>query len=488
MNNNESGNAPATTSRMLYWAGMTLIAAALCFGLIEPVLTLGRFVPLDPNEGWNALFAEIAMRGGALYPSPGGLIINNYPPLSFYIVGGLGRLMGDNIYAGRLVALVSMLIVAANIHVWLRSTGSGRRVALLGAGLFAALSVTYARGYAGMNDPQWLAHAIMTTGMVVLWRGNASFRAIVLGSLLMIAAGFTKHLLIPLPIAVTWWLMRRSRPAFMTWVACSALLLAAITLAAWWLYGTAFFESLDSARQYSLHQGIKVTRRALKCFAPIIALAVMLLPYARRSERNEFAAVYFLVAALVSAAASGGVGVDINAFFDLMIAASLCAALTVETLWARRVPGPSRAIEAGSALTLMLGLYLAAYAASIVPAVLREIRGLDALEAETRAATRLVESAGGGRAACETPELCYWGKSEFTLDFFNYGQRLKVGKQPFTPCASAFDGRRIPLVQLLPNDGQGSKQLPPDCNAVILQNYRPVMVSSLGVILAPSRP
>jgi hypothetical protein len=48
--------------------------------------------------------------------------------------------------------------------------------------------------------------------------------------------------------------------------------------------------------------------------------------------------------------------------------------------------------------------------------------------------------------------------------------------------------RRIPLVQLDPNDGQGSKQLPAECNAVIRQNYRPVMTSSLGVILAPSQP
>jgi hypothetical protein len=351
-----------------------------------------------------------------------------------------------------------------------------------------ALAVTYGRPYAGMNDPQWFAHALMTTGLVVLWRGQASTTAILLGSALMMAGGWTKHLLIPLPFATTWWLFRRSRSSFATWLACSATLLVAIGLLVWWLYGAAFFQSLDSARQYSLHVAIKESGGALKRLAPIILMAAVLLPYARRSDRNEFAVVYLLAAGLVAALASGGSGVDINAFFDLLIAASLCAALAVETLWKRRLPGPGLAIEAGPALTLVLGFYVGVYAATQIPSILRDLRGLDALEAQTLGAARLVSQDGGGRAACETPELCYWGHSRFMVDFFNYGQRLKLAKQPLTACEAIFDGRYIPLVQMDPNDGRGSKQLTPACNAVILRNYRPVLTSRLGVILAPARP
>jgi hypothetical protein len=466
---------------------MALLGAAVASGFVEPVLRLTRYVSLDPNEGWNAFFSQIAMRGGELYPAPGSLIVNNYPPLSFYLVGGLGRLFGDNIFAGRVVALVSMLIVAANVYFWLRASGSAVRVAWLGAGAFLALAVTYGRPYAAINDPQWLAHAFMTTGLVVLWRGNASTRAIVLGLLLMMAGGWTKHLLIPLPIATTWWLMRRSKSAFLTWVAFSALLLAAISLVVWWMYGASFFESLNSAREYSLHLAFERTGGALKQVAPIVALAALLLPYARRSERNEFAVVYLLAAGAMATVASGGSGVDINAFFDLLIAASMCAALAIETLWARRLPGTGRAIEAGPALVLLLGLYLGSLAGIKLPSVLRDVRGLDALETETLAASRLVAERGEGRAACEAPELCYWGKSEFVVDFFNYGHRLKVGKQPSTACTAVFGGTMIPLVQLYPNDGHGSDQLPQACNAVILQNYRTILASSVGEILAPVR-
>ncbi len=473
---------------VIFWTGAALLGATIISGLIEPVATLGRLVPLDPNEGWNAFFAQIAMRGGDLYPAPGSDIVNNYPPLSFYIVGLLGRLLGDNIVAGRVLALAGMLVVAGNVYLWLCAAGSGLRIACLGAGLFAAFAVTYARSYAGMDDPQWLAHAIMTSGLVVLWRGNASARAIALGALLIQAGGWTKHLLIPLPIAITWWLLRRSRAAFWTWIAWSALLLAAIGLLVWWLYGAAFFDGLLATREYSLHQAIKETRRALYGFAPLIALSLLLLPIARGSEPREFAVAYVIAAAAVAAAAAGGSGVDINAFFDLLIAASMCSALAVESFWRLPLPGSPRKFEAGPALALLLGIYLCVYAVRLWPETLRNLRGLDALEQETLAATRLIAEQGRGRTACEEAELCYWAKNEFMLDFFNYGQRLKLGRQPVTPCASVLDGRYIPLLQLNPKHGHKPGLLPQACDALIERNYRPVSVSSLGVILAAAQP
>jgi hypothetical protein len=465
---------------------MALLGAAILSGLIMPAATLRRHVPLDPNEGWNAFFAEIAMRGGELYPGPAGSpIIDNYPPLSFYIVGVVGRLVGDNIFAGRAVSLASILIVAGNLYLWLRAGGSARRVAWLGAGVLAAFSLTYARSYAGMNDPQWLAHALMTTGLVVIWRGNASTRAILVGLLLMLAGGWTKHLLIALPFATTIWLFGRPRPAFATWIAGAAVLLGASFVLVWWLYGPAFFHSLIFKREYSLHLAFKDGRGALKCFAPIVLLSLLMFAHLRRDPRRQFAAVYLLATALVAALASGGVGVDINKYFDFMIAASMCAALEVETLWENRLPGPLRGVHWGPALTLLLGVYLAAYAASLLPGVVRDLRGLDSLERLTLAETRLIAREGRGRAACDSPEFCYWGQSAFLLDAFDYGQRLKLGEEPLTACAAVFDGRRILLLQIDPHDGPGSMFLPPACNAVIVKNYRQVSESALGVNLAP---
>ena len=167
----------------------------------------------------------------------------------------------------------------------------------------------------------------------------------------------------------------------------------------------------------------------------------------------------------------------------------LCAALAVETLWEMRLAVPWASFEAGSIFVLLLGGYLAAHAMALLPGALREYRGLDALERETAVFTRLIAEQGKGRAACETPELCYWAKSPFTFDFFNYGQRLFVGAAPMSGCASLFDGRTFPLLQLDPNKrGSGSFQLPAGCNAVIERNFRPLRISELGVLLAPRNP
>jgi hypothetical protein len=472
-------------STLLYWTGIAMIAAVILAGLILPLASLLRFVALDPNEGWNALFTRIAMRGSDLYPSPAGTVINNYPPLSFYVVGIVGRLMGDDIFAGRAVALVSMFIVGANIYLWLRAAGSSARAAYLGASLFLAFAVSYAPTYVGMDDPQWLAHALMTGGLVVLWRGNAGTRAILIGSALMLAGGWSKHLLIPLPIATTFWLARRSRPALLTWVGVSAALLAVTGLVVWWLYGGAFFESLHSAREFSRHQATVRVRTALRFFAPLVVLSVLLLPLGRRSERTEFATAYLLVAGAVAVIASGGIGVDLNANFDFMIAACICSALTADAIWQRQLPGALRGIQWGAMLTLLLGVYLGVKGAGLWAGTVRDLRNLDARENETLAAVHLIAEAGGGRAACEMPQLCYWAKSEFSVDFFNYGQRLKVGMQPLTPCEEVFDGRRVALVQLSAAAGHGSGQLPAACNELIQRNYASRAESGLGSILLP---
>ena len=48
-------------------------------------------MPANYSEGWHAYRADAALAGGVLYPAPDALTSNNYPPLSFYVVGALGR-------------------------------------------------------------------------------------------------------------------------------------------------------------------------------------------------------------------------------------------------------------------------------------------------------------------------------------------------------------------------------------------------------------
>jgi hypothetical protein len=122
----------------------------------------------------------------------------------------------------------------------------------------------------------------------------------------------------------------------------------------------------------------------------------------------------------------------------------------------------------------------------MVPAALAEVRDIGCAREPHPRATRLIARLGDGRAACETPELCYWANDEFRVDFFNYGQRLKVGKVPPSDCDVVFDGESLPLVQLDALDGEDSISLSPACKAAIRRNYRTISAAPrpLGVIMA----
>ena len=474
-----------------FWCALALIVAVIVCGLIAPLLLLPHRIPLDPNEGWNAYFSKIVMGGGNLYPA-GDLVTNAYPPVSFFVVGTAGLLTGDNILAGRTIALLAVLIVALNLFLWLRATGARLRIALLGGAVFLAFAVTYGQTYVAIDDPQWLAHAIMTIGLVVLWRGNASTRAIVAASVLMVVAGLTKHLLLPVPIAVTFWLMIRSRHALVTWIVSCCAVAALSALLLWIAYGSTFFTSLLTARVYYPHRSWVESAVALRCFAPLLGLS-LLQCLGERSERSAFLAAYLIAAAVVGAFASGGAGLDVNAFFDLLIASSLGSALAIDTLWSGRLDGILRAgpllgYRLAPIALILLSICTCAYALTKASYAIASIRSLPELDATTAVYIREIRTHGQGKAACEMLDLCYWADNPFNIDLFTYGQKVATGALPATSCESVFRSTTLPLIQLQTVDRHGVALLPEQCQRIIDANYRALRTSDLGVLLVARTP
>jgi hypothetical protein len=478
----------------LYWCACTLLLGVVACGMTRPLLQIGRYIPLDPNEGWNAYFGEAAIHGGVLYPPADALITNNYPPLSFYIVGAVGHLMGDNIFAGRAIALLSMLFVAWSIYYWLRSSGSAMRIGLLAALTFLAYGVTYGRDYVAMDDPQWLAHAMMMSGLLVLWRGKDDTRHIVLAAVLMMAAGWTKHLLIPLPLAASAWLLWRSRPAFAKWALSLAVSLAIACALAWWLHGARLFESLHEPRQYMRWKAMAQATAALRVFFPLIVLWVVALARDRLSERLGFVSVYLVISGGIAVFAAGGAGVDVNSFFDVLIGASLATGLAVEILWhpgANSRPAATGPVPItspaplfwGSAAALALAICIVSYTVTIAPPQIAKIHSIDADEQTALQDIKVISLDSHGRAACEMLDLCYWAKSAFMVDFFYFGQKLKTGVLPMSACADAFERGDISMVQLESNPRYRAKLLPTDCDELISAQYQSIRQSSFGPLL-----
>jgi hypothetical protein len=474
----------------LYWLAAALLLGVVAFGMTGPLLAIGRYIPLDPNEGWNAYFADAAIKGGVLYPPADALITNNYPPLSFYIVGAVGRLTGDPIFAGRAIALLSLLFVAWSIYYWLRivhrpqnvaadlaNRPSGQRApAVIAALTFLAYAVTYARIYVAMDDPQWLAHALMMGGLLVLWSGPDDTRRIVIGAVLMMAAGWTKHLLIPLPITVSLWLLWRSRPSFAKWAVSATIALAVAALLAWWFHGVRLFQSLNEPREYMRWKAINEATAALRCFAPLVVLWLASLVKQRLGERMGFVSLYLVVSGGVAVFAAGGAGVDVNSFFDSLIALCLASGLALE-----RLSTGSRPLAAP--VSAALAICLVIYGALVAPLMLRDIRNIDADEQTALQDIQAIEANGHGRAACEMLNLCYWAKSAFMVDFFYFGQKLKTGVLPHTACADTFEHGNIAMVQLEHNPRWRAKLLPNDCDTLITTRYRPIRESNFGPLL-----
>ena len=188
---------------------ISVFAILAIYFLIWPMWRVQFPMQIWPTESWNAYHQDAAAAGEPLYARPGQLVVNNYPPLSFIAIGALGKLFGDSLYVGRIISLLSLIAVAAEIVgvVWLLTgkwTGG-----TMGGLWFVAIMAHNSTTYVGANDPQLAGLALM--GLSLVWflaRQNAG-KAVEPALLLMVVAGFWKHNNIGIPLTVMTWLLIR---------------------------------------------------------------------------------------------------------------------------------------------------------------------------------------------------------------------------------------------------------------------------------------
>ena len=474
---------PTAGKRYFVTAAAALMFISALGGMLDPLLAIFHHIPRDYNEGWNAYWQATALQGGAMYPPVSSAVVNNYPPLSFYAIGLLGRYLGDNIIAGRWVALFSLFWISINVALWLRVSGSSRAIAALGGALCVSAFVSYAPHYIAMNDPQLLAHAVMTSALVVLWRFNRS--SAIASACLMVIAGFIKHLLIPIPLATAALLALRRKRDFFAWLLAMTTVLAIGFSLAWLAYGASFFSALNLPRTYDARIAVWETSKISVLLSPLLVCMgigtwshLTALHETRVSDKALFAILYLIIAGASGALAAGGAGVDKNAFFDLFVACCLCTALAIEELSAKPA-----AIRGSLALVCMA---FVAIAAVRLPREIEDISSLDTREREAGREVELIANLGNEHVACETLALCYWAKRPFAVDFFSYGQKLAKSVLPPSSCESLFGSGRIELVQVASDQERstlGSDLLPDSCNAVIGVRFKRLHNSSLGALM-----
>lgn len=396
--------------------GLILLLAATRIWLIQAPFST------DANEGWNA-FQSLRALGvagaGSLYPPPGSLTGNNYPPLSFYLIGWMAQLFGNTIVVGRVVAGLAVLIVAVEIRaIVVRLTGD-RRAAALAALFFLGFVVSIFRTYLFLYDPQWLAHAVMTAGLVLLIPRDATAEpapgAVIAAALLMVLGGTIKHNIFAFPVAVTAWLATHHRRAFTLWVVTGLVAVLVFALGAYLLYGTDFFADLLSApRRQTFGRLVTKSLPIVAAFLPGLILSLRLTRSRFIDSRIDLILFALPIAMLLGIFLRTGLGVDRNVHFEALIALSIA----IGTVLAR----DDNRVTRGLALLAFVALVPIGLAASV-----KDVRSRAANEANW-AAMRARIATIPGPVACEALALCYDAGKAFEMDFFLYGERMADGR------------------------------------------------------------
>jgi len=407
-------------------------------------------IEIENNEGWNAYFADAAMGKMPLYPSADQLITNNYPPLSFYIVGLVARFIGDPVLAGRLLSLVAVVAIATAIALCVRRLGGSGVAARISAAFFVATMSRFFMPYVGMNEPQLLAEAIMAFGFLGFLIARSNDRGYIGPILVMALAGFVKHNIIAMPLTVFLWLALYRRREAVKCFCVAAIAIMIGTAICYALFGENFFLNILSPRHYSL-------KRALRSFQDLEWVSVGLVAclynaWACQRDVNVQLCSCLIAIALGSCfLQKGGAGVDINAQFDLVIAVSvgLGLAFTQVSQWpvARRLR-----LEQAQAILLLAVCLRLLVSKQLQPvrlvfdrSFIKEIAIREKAMADSVQRVRRVP----GDVLCP-PLVNYRSGKPFAVDAFNVQQRILAGALPKDAITAPVAAGTLTIVEVDP--------------------------------------
>ena len=399
-------------SPLLLWGVLALLSLAL---LARNVLAIPVLVPLDPNEGWNAAHALSLLAGHSLYPSPQSLMVNNYPPLSFYLAAILTKATGDAVIAGRLLSLLSLLGACTGLVLVVRQMALSTHAGWV-AVLFFAATLLIASDYVGMNDPQLMGHAVQLAALLFVLRGRA-----LPGAALFAFSLFIKHNLLALPLAAGLWLWRQGRGAALR-LAIAGSGFAVLGLILFYLaYGVSLLSVVSSSRLISAANVISAVSHLWWAALPLVGLMLL------RGPQREFCLIYAAIALIVGLLFSTGDGVDVNIFFDLAIACALGLGLM----------GSARAALCALPLPLFLAFHFHDNNFFFTP----DFRAQSARD------VAFLQSRPGP-VLCDQLSLCLWAGKGAEVDVFNVGEQIKTGGRASSNLARMIAAHRFAALQL----------------------------------------
>jgi len=429
-----------------YWAILSLGMLILVVGflLLYPIIRMGYTLQINYNEGWNAYHSLKVTSGRELYDLKNTWTPNNYPPLSFYIVGGIGNIFGNPILVGRYLSFISLICVGVLTGNIVKQLG-GKNYEAFFSGIFClGLVAATAESYVGMNDPQMLAHAFVLGGFLLYLRDRDQLW---LPALLIVIGLFIKHILLPIPIAIALDSLLFSPKKFLKWSSFSAILLASFTAIACLVDGVGFIQQISADRAYDWGRMIGLTIRTSTYLIIPLIFALPQFIHLTKNKSTRILSIYFLISLLLGCIAFSGLGVYRNLFFDVYISLSIILGLLLANLQEKyRFSSFQKQLLLAS-LPLVLSLELAIALFWNQPNPIRKIQNLQTLEQSFLADINFVKRQSGD-AICENLVLCFYAGKPWRYDPFMTAQMMYKQKIDETEVLAALETEHFSLVQL----------------------------------------
>lgn len=417
---------PLTAREIVYLAALAVLAT---YFTAWPIWRAQFLVEIWPTEGWNAYWQDAAAAGLRLYPPADALTLNNYPPLSFYALGYLGRLFGDNLFVGRAISIIGLIVVAIEIFAIIQILGERIAGAAVGALWYLAIMARNSTTYIGANDPQLAGQAIMGAGLVWLLLRDRKGKSPLPTLLLMVVAGFWKHNMIGIPLtSAVWLLARRGRNVVFPILASGLAALAGLGLCVA-LHGFDFVSNLLATRQYAW-ANVLTNVGHLQWSAIALAIWASWAWSDRDSPAARFSALHISIGLSACLLQWFGHGVSGNAEFDFLIALGVGVGLAfsrIHTSWLASRIGVGRSRDMMIAI-LLLRLIAAERQETLLVMLSPEFRSkfqdgekVSRIEADQIARTR-------GDVACSNKVVCRAAGKPFVVDEFKMEELVATAK------------------------------------------------------------
>jgi hypothetical protein len=413
--------------RPAYTLALAVFAAA-ALSIVLPAASIGLYLEHSYNEGWNAYHQVRAAGGEPLYGATPWRPVN-YPFLSFYLVGWLGRLFGDVLIAGRVLNLASLAAVSLSGALVVRRCGGGGPEMLFAAGCIIGFQEVQAAQWLAADEPQMLAEAFALAGFLCYVSGPPSFARLLGCALLFAAGGFVKHIVVVFPAAVTVDLLWQGRRQFLLWCICLGLAAALFATASAVVAGGDFLARMLEPRIWRWQQVIYHGKKLFFLLKAPVAASIVALSGELPPQRAVLLRAAGIAALGSGIAFAGGDGVSANVFLELAILMGLVAGLSLAR-WRHLWPWRHRSAIIALLLPLLFASPVLALGGRSLPPLWHfagNWRALDDRQREFLAAAAWLR-AQPGAALCESLLLCFAAGKPLVVDPYNAREEILTGR------------------------------------------------------------